>query len=733
MSLKLITSRFWSLFALLVLLIPVSAMAQNAAVTINIDANASRRAISPNIYGVAHATTAQLTDLNSPLNRNGGNNTTRYNWQLNADNRANDWYFESIPEPSAVAGERGDTFIANSKAGNAQAMLTIPMIDWVAKLGVNRSKLASFSVAKYGAQTGNDWQWFPDAGNGIRTSGQYVTGNDPNDANVPSNSTYQQGWAQHLVNRWGTNANGGLRFYILDNEPSIWHSTHRDVHPTGATMDEIKNKMIDYGGKVKSVDPSALIVGPEEWGWSGYILSGYDQQYGSLHGWSFMPDRSNHGGWDYLPWLLDQLRQNNNTTGKRLLDVFTVHYYPQGGEFSNDTSSAMQLRRNRSTRSLWDPNYVDESWITDRVQLVPRLKSWVDTYYPGTFTGVTEYNWGAENHINGATAQADILGIFGREGLDMAARWTTPDPSTPTYKAMKMYRNYDGNKSSFGDTSIAAAGPNPDNVSVFAAERSADGGLTIMVISKYLSGTTPASFNMANFPHNGVAQVWQLTAANTISRLTDVSFSGNTFGATLPAQSITLFVLSVASGNQSPVAVIAGAPTSGIAPLNVSFDGGSSSDADGSIVSYAWNFGDSATGSGVTTNHTYSAPGTYIARLTVTDNQGASNSATTTVQVNAAPPALPTAPTNLVAGTVSKTQISLAWTDNASNEAGFKIERCPGANCTNFSQIATVGVNVRNFSNTGLKRNGTYQYRVRAFNASGNSAYSNTASAKTPR
>ena len=71
MSLKLITSRFWSLFALLVLLIPVSAIAQSAAVTINIDANADRRAISPNIYGVAHATTAQLTDLNSPLNRNG--------------------------------------------------------------------------------------------------------------------------------------------------------------------------------------------------------------------------------------------------------------------------------------------------------------------------------------------------------------------------------------------------------------------------------------------------------------------------------------------------------------------------------------------------------------------------------------------------------------------------------------------------------------------------------------
>jgi Glycoside hydrolase family 44 len=525
----------------------VSTQAQNP-ITIAVDVAANRRPINPNIYGVAHAATAELNDLNSPLNRNGGNNTTRYNWQLNADNRGNDWYYESIADSSATAGERGDTFFVNSRAANAQAMLTIPTIEWVAKVGANRNKLAGFSIAKYAAQTGNDWQWFPDAGNGVRTNGQYVTGNDPNDANVPSNSTFQQGWVQHLVGRWGTNANGGLRYYILDNEPSIWHGTHRDVRPTGPTMDEIKNKIIDYAGKVRAVDPSALIVGPEEWGWSGYFFSGYDQQYGSTHGWGVLPDRNNHGGADYLPWLLDALRQNNTATGMRLLDIFTVHYYPQGGEFSDDVSSAMQLRRNRSTRSLWDPAYVDETWINDRVQLVRRLKSWVNTYYPGTLTGITEYNWGAENHINGATAQADVLGVFGREGLDMAARWATPASSTPTYKAMKLYRNYDGNRSTFGDTSVSAMTPNPDTVAAFAAQRSTDGALTVMVIAKSLSGSTPATITLANSVHGGTAQAWQLTAANAITRLPDVGVSGSSFAVTLPPQSITLFVVANVSG-----------------------------------------------------------------------------------------------------------------------------------------------------------------------------------------
>jgi hypothetical protein len=530
----------------------ISTHAQNSAITINVDAAASRRPINPNVYGVAHATPAQLADLNTPLNRNGGNNTTRYNWQVNADNRGSDWYFESIGENSAVAGERGDTFFTSSRAAGAEPMLTIPTIDWVAKVGPGRNKLASFSIAKYGPQADADWQWFADAGNGVRTNGQRIAGNDPNDANVPSTSLFQRAWVQHLVSRWGTNAGGGLRYYILDNEPSLWHETHRDVHPTGATMDEVRNKMLDYAAAIKAVDPSALVAGPEEWGWSGYLFSGFDLQYGGAHGWSVLPDRNNHGGTDYLPWLLAALRQNHAASGQRLLDIFTVHYYPQSGEFSDDVSSAMQLRRNRSTRSLWDAAYVDESWINDRVRLVPRLKDWVNAYYPGTSIGITEYNWGAENHINGATAQADILGIFGREGLDMAARWATPASTTPTYKAMKMYRNYDGMKSTFGETSIQASTPNPDTLAAFAAQRSADGAVTVIVISKNPAGSTPATINLANFTHGGSSQVWQLTAANAITRLPDIAVSGASFGATLPPQSVTLFVIARGTGTIPP-------------------------------------------------------------------------------------------------------------------------------------------------------------------------------------
>ena len=518
----------------------------NTAVTIRVDALANRKPINPEIYGMAFASTAELSDLNVPLNRSGGNATTRYNWQLNASNRAFDWYFESIGSSSSTPGADGDDFISLSRAANAQTMLTIPTIGWVAKLGPGRARLASFSITKYGAQQASAPD-FADAGNGVTTGGVNITGNDPTDANQPADPAFQLGWFQHLTNHWGRAMNGGLRYYIMDNEPSIWFSTHRDVHPTGPTMEEIRNAILDYGAKVKSVDPDAQVVGPEEWGWSGYLYSGYDQQYGSSHGWSSLPDRVAHGNMDYLPWLLDQLRRTNSATGQRLLDVFTVHYYPQGGEFGNAVDSSMQLRRNRSTRSLWDTNYVDETWINDKVKLIPRLKQWVAQYYPGTRIGITEYNWGAEGHINGAMTQADIFGIFGREGLDLATRWTTPAASTPTYKAMKMYRNYDGNKSVFGDTSVTATVPNPDNLSSFAAVRSSDGALTVMVINKVLSGTTPVLLSVTNFSAAGTAQVWQLTSVNTIGRLADLTVGANTLSNSLPAQSVTLFVLPVAA------------------------------------------------------------------------------------------------------------------------------------------------------------------------------------------
>jgi Fibronectin type III domain len=95
-------------------------------------------------------------------------------------------------------------------------------------------------------------------------------------------------------------------------------------------------------------------------------------------------------------------------------------------------------------------------------------------------------------------------------------------------------------------------------------------------------------------------------------------------------------------------------------------------------------------------------------------------------------PAL-TAPSQLDASALSRSEIRLRWQDNAGTEDGFRIERCTGTGCTAFAQIAVVGHDVTSYLDSGLARNTAYSYRVRAFNAGGVSTYSNTATAKTRR
>src|SRR5436189_6117448 len=83
---------------------------------INVNATAGMHAINPNIYGTAFASSAQLNDLNAPLNRSGGNATTRYNWQANATNRSADWFYESLRDSAGAtpgtSNESGDGFIS---------------------------------------------------------------------------------------------------------------------------------------------------------------------------------------------------------------------------------------------------------------------------------------------------------------------------------------------------------------------------------------------------------------------------------------------------------------------------------------------------------------------------------------------------------------------------------------------------------------------------------------------
>jgi hypothetical protein len=501
-----------------------------AVITVNVQSN--RTAISPHIYGVNNISNPdQLNELNYTINRRGGEVETRYNWKLDAHNICKNWYFISMGPKTFEPSGNANRYIQATFDCDADVMITIPTIGWMPKLKPDRGSLWSYSIEKYGPQTGHEPYGAPDAGNGISvTNNTRITWNDPNDANFLTNSSYQAEWVHYLTNRWGTASNGGVRFYTLDNEPGLWDYVHRDVRPDGVTTNEIRDYSYEYGAMIKEIDPDALICGPNDWGWLAW--------------------------WKYYPWFLAEMKKYEDANGVRILDYLTLNYY--AGTRGAEGSIEKILSRNRSTRTLWDTDYADEgiTWASAKVGLVRTMKRWVAENYPGTKIGVTEYNYG--RGTDGALAQADVLGIFGREGMDLATRWGSADndPDSIVFKAMKMYRNYDNLKSTFGDISVLADLPNnPDETSAFAAQRTNDNAVTVMFINKQLIGEGQVTVVLTNFVHAGVAQVWQLTDANVITRQPDISISGTSFTTTVPKQSITLFVV------DSGVPIIAGAAT----------------------------------------------------------------------------------------------------------------------------------------------------------------------------
>jgi PKD repeat protein len=184
------------------------------------------------------------------------------------------------------------------------------------------------------------------------------------------------------------------------------------------------------------------------------------------------------------------------------------------------------------------------------------------------------------------------------------------------------------------------------------------------------------------------------------------------------------------SANQRPTAVMSALPSTGTAPLTVTFDGRGSTDSDGTVSSWAWNFGDGSVGGGALITHVYSNPGTYTALLTVTDNSGASGTATRSIVVSAA--AVP-APSNLTATAVTSNSIVLRWANGSGDQTQVRIERCRGTGCTSFAQIAAVGGTATTYTDVGLSVNTVYRYRVRAYRSIVSSPYSNIASTRTLR
>ncbi len=426
------------------------ASAQTVSFTINTSQTAS---ISPYIYGI-NGTINSGGFNNLTLTRAGGNRWTAYNWTNNYSNAGSDWYYENdnalCPNGStAPAGAVAGT-VQNAMSNNAAALLTIPMAGYVSKDDLGENWNVQMTAPGSNVLDPN-WlsdRMLPSAAVKPGSPASFST----NTATLQAETTvYQNEYVNYLKTLYPTafTANSATPIWFdLDNEPDLWTGTHPEVRPivagsvtssnplgtpTPLTYKELLNDTVTYATAIKAVAPNTLIFGPVSYGWNGYTTL------------QNAPDSGANG--DFLTYYLNQTAAASQAAGKRLVDVLDLHWYPeatgagirittQDAGYSGSTLAQLQAARVAAPRSLWDPTYVENSWITadstngQAIQLIPReqakMTAAANTYgaaYAPNKLSISEYDYGGGDDISGGIAEADVLGVFGSHGVFSAALW----------------------------------------------------------------------------------------------------------------------------------------------------------------------------------------------------------------------------------------------------------------------------------------------------------------------
>ncbi|MFN8010703.1 MAG: glycoside hydrolase family 44 protein [Holophagaceae bacterium] len=488
--------------------------------------------ISRWIYGYNGGTWDASMAPGTTLGRLGGNRWTAYNWETNASNAGSDWgpySNDGYLSASSTPGEAVRPSVANAQAAGAGIIVTVPLQGWVSadkngNVDVSQPVSTRFlpSQAKKGAPFSNP-------------------------PSTTDGKVYQDEFVAWLDGRFPTARTDPARpiFYMLDNEPDLWNSTHLEVQRSKLRYDQLIPASIALAGAIKDVVPQALVFGPASYGWNGFVN---------------LQDAPDAGGRDFLETYLAHIQSASSTQGRRLLDVLDLHWYSEaqgGGQrvAGGDNSAAVAAARIQAPRSLWDPAYTETSWITQwstlgPIRLIPRMMEKIAARYPGTLLAFSEYNHGGEDHISGGLAQADTLGAFGREGVFAANLWPLTSNRAFSYGAFRLYRNYDGSGGAFGDTSFSATASDNAMGSVYG---SLDAGNPARVVAVLLNkDTLPRTAGLA-LTHTqlfGHVEVYQLTAASPVSggsavpqRQADVPLTlRNALRLTLPAWSATVLV-----------------------------------------------------------------------------------------------------------------------------------------------------------------------------------------------
>ena len=539
----------------LLLVLPTALLA-DLPITIAVNPGAGTLAISPYIYG----TNQDLPGVAVPGSRRiGGDRLTGYNWETNASNAGTDYINNS------------DNFMVSGLAASQQSVPAIALTDFhdqslaygtpytVVTLQMAGYVAADESGPVTAAQAAPSSRWNQVVND--KPGGVYL-----NPPNLTDGFVYMDELLNLLVTKYGpASGKTGIRGYNLDNEPSLWPSTHPYLHPAQATCAEETTKSVALAKTIKRMDPSAEVLGPVLYGSEAYMT------FQNAPDWAAVQNSTGYR-W-FIDYYLQQMSQASASAGMRLLDVLDLHRYSDeniGGPVAGTsitaqtdyTDTATDMDRVQAPRVLWDPSYVENSWVQTYdpqfLPWIPNIQASISARYPGTKLSFTEYCYGGESDISGGLAQADVLGIYGKYGVYLGCFWLLHSSPAPLYaaSAFNLYLNYDGQGGRFGGTSVQETDSDTVNSSAYAS-LDATGALHVVVLNKSYTQAADVTFQIAGPATYMAANVYAFNASSpNITALPSAALTNNQLTYTVPALTAAHFVF-VSTLSPSPPAFTA--------------------------------------------------------------------------------------------------------------------------------------------------------------------------------
>ncbi len=500
-------------------------------VQLDVRTDTARRAISPWIYGI-NGGPANAADRPTVV-RAGGNRLTAYNWEINASNAGSDYCNQNdglLGGPGSSPANAFRSLLDDARARGTAAIVTVPIVDHVAADHDDLGDGGQGPPACVGdvQNSGGNYLQTRFAANHARKPGPFAAAPDLTD-----DAVYQDELVAYLAAGWSDVP----VLVSLDNEPDLWAGTHARIHPAPVTYAELTQRNAEFATAVKDAWPAAQTLGFVSYGYAGYT---------TLQG---APDAGGNG--EFLGYYLDAMAAAGTAAGHRVIDHLDLHWYTEargdGVRCADVPDARCAAARVQATRSLWDPGYREDSWIVNDVldapiRLIPWVQDTIAARYPGTGLALTEWNYGGGNHVSGALATADALGIFGREGVSVATLWLLHGDEPYTRAGLRAFTSHDGAGAAFAETSVSAQTSDVARVTVYASH-GADGRVVIIAINKDAAAVT-AGLRVAAPRSYARARRWVLDGdAPALTEDTAVDIAAtNAFLITLPASSVTVLV-----------------------------------------------------------------------------------------------------------------------------------------------------------------------------------------------